>query len=238
MSYLDNYADENFSGFEGDVDVYTGEGDDMLDFAGGTSFADEQRTGRIFVMNITNNTDQVQNAIISPSFATELEGGLILKNGGVTALQRAIGATAASTLTASGSPMPIDYFTAFVKQNPVNLVGMRVSSSVKEQLQQVMTVKEHSPFRQVQSKEYFLSTYISENNYREDIITVPTPDVVLGDETELSLPIMPNAKVTVTLFIGAVLSASSTLRKKVKRATKEISIVGVDNVRRANLLGQ
>ena len=227
---LELYGDENFSSFEGDLDIYTGEGDDFLDFAGGHSFAEEQHTGRIFVMSITNETASAQKVALTKAFATKAGNGLLIAKDG-TIFTDPKGGT---KVTAKGTPTNIVDLQEFLKIAPSNLAGVRIQSTDPSQMHQVMSVQEYSPFRKMESKEIFLGTYVSESNFKDNLITVPTPDVVLGAETELSLTVVPKSTLTITLFVGAVLSQSSALSKKVKRARKHISLVGLPYVKKMN----
>ncbi len=218
MNYLEKYGDANFSeNFVGDIDVYTGYKDEMLNFAGAQSFADEMQAGRIFVMNFDSTLPAAKKVVLLPSFASKLKGRTVIANGIVYADK----ADPTKDLKAVGSPSRIQELHAFLKSVPSNLIGMRVSSTNTDQLQQIMTVEEHSPFSQEKSKEIFLGTHISENSLKDNMVTFATPNVVLGDETEISLNILPG-KTTITFFVGAVLSTSSALRVKTKNAVSNI----------------
>ena len=72
---------------------------------------------------------------------------------------------------------------------------------------------------------------MSENAYRDNLISVPLKDVILGGETELSIDVVANSTMTITFFFGAVISQSSALKRKVNRAIRHISKVGLENAR-------
>ncbi len=232
MKNLDNYLDTNISNFEGDFDIYTGEGDDFLDFAGGKNFTQEKEAGRIFTIKASAATDKYKelNAILLEGYS---EGGVypdqtyLVKEG--TADPQAGG------INGKGSPSTIESFQNFVKHTPVNLIGIRVQSSDSRQMEQTLTIIEKSPFHNPQKKDFFLPTYLNENTYRSDVVTIPTPGVILGPETKIVFPVTRSG-VTITFFVGAVLSSSSALRRKRNRAIKHIQAVGLPEVRRRTVV--
>ncbi len=233
LENLDAYLDTDLSSFEGDADMlYTGESDDFLNFNGAQSFANEVEGARIFVVNF-----DVPDTITAAAKIAVLKG----YEDGNTALPAISGDKVlvgkdgeGKSLFAkvSGSPSSVTGFIEYIKNVPANLVGMRVQSNKPEQLQQVMQFVEKSPFSSPESKDFFLGSFINENTYRDNIVTVPTPGIILGPETELLMNLVPGAKVSVTFFVGAVLSTSSALRKKRIKAISHINAVGLNNVRK------
>ncbi len=216
MTDLALYADENLSNFEGDLDIYTGEDDDFVNFAGARDFINEHKSERVFVMSIDSNVDGVQRVVLVPSYASKLKGASIASNGVIFKNAKN------EEIKGVGSPQTIQLLHEFLKAVPSNLVAMRISSTNSDQLQQILSVEEHSPFKKAESKEMFLGTYISENSYRDNMISFPTPNVVLGPETEISLPIL-KGKTTITFIVGGVLSTSSALRHKTNKAIKQVA---------------
>ncbi|MBW6482827.1 MAG: hypothetical protein K0B10_07180 [Vicingaceae bacterium] len=218
---MDHYASENFSSFEGD-DVYTGDGDHFLNFGGpGISFKNEGNASRSFVMNITNNDKISHTATLTPGYdwvpgqtdpikKYAADGAMLLDGASVL-------------LSGSGSPKTIREFLSFLSKNPSNLAGIRVSSNNNtSQIEQTIIVRELSPFKDLESRTIILGNYTHENNQREKMVTVPTPGVILGPETELILPIMPQSVCTITFFIGGVLSTSGALKHKRAAAVAQL----------------
>ena len=226
---LDAYFDENMSNFEGDADaLYTGEDDDLLNFNGAQSFANEVEGSRIFVANIAATSDLTEALNIAlikgyedgdTSIVTVSDKGNVVVGGKVVA-------------RVSGSPSAFKGFLEYIKNVPANLVGMRIQASTPEQLQQVIKFIEKSPFSSPDSKDFFLGSFINENTYRENIVTVPTPGIILGPETEMIMTLHPETNMSITFFVGAVLSTSSALRKKRKKAISHIKSVGLKNIRK------
>jgi hypothetical protein len=200
----------------------------MLDFAGGSSFATEQHTGRIFVMNIKNDQKDDAKVVLFPSIATDKKA-LVVKDGAI------IGNSTEGYVTSSSASSSIQLLHDYLKIAPSNLVGVKIESTDSSQLSQILTIKEASPFRTMESKEIFLGTYLGADAVK-NIINVPTNGVILGPETELALNIVSGANLNITFFFGAVVSQSTALKKKLVRAVKSISRVGLDRVKPQHLL--
>lgn len=227
---MEDYAQNNFSSFEGNL--YTGEGDHFLDFGGpNVSFASEKNTGRVFVVNITNELATTENVTLIPGYswtpgATDadkkwLVDGDIYSDGG----------SPAKKIIGSGSPKTIKDFLSYISKNPTNLAGIRISSNNSTtQIEQQLTVRELSPFRDLQSNIINAGSYTNERAYKDKMVTVPTPGVVLGPETEIILPVIGNSVCTVTFFCGAVLSTSAALKAKRNMAASSIAAVGLDTI--------
>jgi len=233
LENLDAYLDTNMSNFEGDTDMlYTGESDDFLNFNGAQSFANEVEGARIFVANINAPADM--NGAKKIALLKGYEDGDYsipsAENGTVPV--ESTNPEKKSRIIISGSPSSFIGFLNYVKNVPANLVGIRIQSDKPEQLQQVLQFIEKSPFSSPESKDFFLGSYINENTYRDNIVTVPTPGIILGPETKMLMTVVPGAKTSVTFFVGAVLSTSSALRKKRIKAISHINAVGLNNVRK------
>lgn len=229
MPYLEEFAEENFSGFEGDYDAYTGEGDDFLDFNGhANSFANEVSTQRVYTMVIANTTANVVTVDLFPGYKetdiTPVVDGVLSK------IDSSYAKTELAGVTVSGSPAPIEDFKQFLRLVPSTLNILRVSSTNAQQTQQTLTIEELSPFKKLGTREVYLGSYASENTFKDNMVTVPLPDVIVGPETKISLPILGESTVTLTLFFGATLSTSAGLRNKKKKAVASISAVGVGKV--------
>jgi len=233
VAYFDEYAQRNFSSFEGD-NFYTGQGDHLLDFGGPTeNFATEKNAGRIFVVTITNTYTTNKNVTLIPGYtwkpgdtdATKiwLADGTMLTDG-------------TKVVTGSGSPKTIKEFLSFIAKNPTSVAGIRISSNNNEsQIEQQITVTPLSPWKTLESQNFNAGAYVSENDNRTKMVTVPTPGLIIGSETEVVIPIMAESICTITFFCGAVLSTSSALKAKRNEAIKTIASVGLQNVQLQNL---
>lgn len=232
-SRLQDFANQNFSSFEGES-YYTGEGDEWLDFGGpNQSFASEKSAGRVFVVNITNALSTTETVVFFPGYTWTpgASGNNFLVDG-------AIKTVGDKSITAAGSPKTIKELLSFIMKNPTNLAGIRISSSDATQIQQQMVYKELSPFKDLQSRIIDLGTFTNEDTYRDKMVTVPTPGIIASSEVELSIPIVANSTCSITFFFGAVLSASIALKNKRDIASSTFARVGIQNVQRLHAIKQ
>jgi hypothetical protein len=232
---LERFAAENFSSFEGDANFYTGEGDDMMDFGGpNRSFANETQTGRIFVINLNNALATNETVVLLPGY-TWKPGD----SGNNWLVDGAIKTEGQNSLVGTGSPKTIKEFLSFIMKCPTNIAAIRISSNNSTtQIEQQMTKRELSPFKDLESSIIDLGAYTNEQTYRDKMVTVPTPGLVAGPETYLDLPVIASSICTVTFFCGGVISQSSALRKKRDKAASTFSAVGLNNVRQLHAMRQ
>jgi len=225
--YLEQYADENFSGFEGDSDVslYTGEGDDFLDFEGPTnSFANQNDLSRTFSVSINNAGTTAKKMVIFNGYKKEkvLSDEILMNETG--------GGVAIDPYTVTSNPSSLDELREFLNSNPATLGFIRLNSTNPQQLEQPISLSELTPFRSPQVNDIFLQKFVGENTFRDNIVTVPTPGLIVGSETKLAMTILPGSSITVTFFFGAVLSNASALKSKYRKAASSIAVVGLPNV--------
>ncbi len=213
--------------------IYIGENDDALDFLDGGNFAQENHSGRIIVQTYENKSDKPMTVALFPSYLTDTKN--VLKGQGNLVVDE----NDPSKVLFLGrfSPTSSDNVFAFLKQNAANLVGVRIQSTDARQTQETLRIVKDSPFGTEVSKNVYLNTFISEANYKDNLVTIPTPDVVLGGDTEVSLTIPAKSTTTITAFIGAVSSNAIVLKNKVKKATKDIRKVGgIQNIKEQLML--
>lgn len=224
MDYLENYVENNFSGFEGDFEAYTGEGDDFLDFNGkGVSFANEGATGRVFSMTIINkHTSQTKEVALLPGYLQAVQNGLIAKEGSID-----------SDTTGVGSPNSIDNLLGYLRHTPAHLGMVRIQSTNTLQLNQDLVVEELSPFKSLGNRVIPVANFVRPSQFRDDIVEVPLNGTIAGAEVLLKTKVLPNTSVTYTFVFGAVLSTSVGLKNKQSKAVANITAVGVGNVRKA-----
>jgi len=246
--YLDNYAEENFSGFEGDQDMgmmsaYTGEGDDFLDFDGpGNSFANQKDLQRTFSLHIKNNGSDTRRFVLFNGFKRDAvdTGEIFLLNSGYMGkglshrnpeVALINGETVMTTgYSVSGSPSSLDDLREYIKTSPVVLGFVRIKTNNVLQLENPISLSELTPFRQAEVRNLFLQEFTGENTFRDNIVTVPTPGVILGNETKISMDILPDTAISITFFFGAVFSNSAALKGKQKKAVSSIAAVGLPRV--------
>ena len=86
--------------------TYTGLGDNMLDFGSGSSFLDEDSTGKRFSIKISNAGDADKLLQLNDIIAT-VEGATVINEG-----------TPVADITVKGSPRPVDILVAYLKKYP------------------------------------------------------------------------------------------------------------------------
>lgn len=235
---LENIAkNANFSSFNGEaVDydgdaayegeaLYDGSNDDMLDFGGANSpvrsFLQKQaNSGRIFTMNIQNSgtlgTDKV--IVLNPAYTSEgrAVGAVVVTDGAVQ-----YGALPGDgVITSSGTPKLIQNFLDFVKYNPTQIVGFKVKAqNSSDQLEQAVIIRELSPFKDLESRTIYLSVYQDEDTFRDKVVTVPET-LDFSTQSEVTLNLLKDEKVSITLFVGAILNTAVSLRTKYNKAEK------------------
>lgn len=228
----DGYDDyEEYESFEEDFegDYYTGENDDFVDFGGyNKSFANAGDSGRIFVMTIANTATDARNVYLMPGY-TYYPG----KTGNGIVVDGAFNDAAGGTgCTGSGSPKTILDFYAFLQHCPTHIGGIKIEGSVAAQVSQQLKIEHLSPFKTLEEKIINLGSYQNENTYRDKIVTIPTPDLVLSNQVKITLTIPASCTTTITFLAGGILNPSHAMQQKVSRAKSTIAKVGLAPLKR------
>ena len=225
---LSNFGgdDDSFEGFEG-MSFYTGDNDDFVDFGGtNRNFALESAEGREFVITLTGNATAGSVYIIPGLSYYNNRGanGFINNTSGKD--------TAGNAVTGvQGSPSNVTDFYDFLSYNPVNLLGIKVSSSDASQLDKIIVYEEQSPFRTLQSRNINLGSISDQNTYQDKKGKVATPGLILSNQTRMTLPIPSSATTTITFYCGAVMNSSQALSNKRDKAQNTISTLGATVVK-------
>jgi hypothetical protein len=233
---LRSFAQQNLSNFNGDEDgfegfegmsFYTGDGDDFVDFGGSNrNFALESAEGREFVITLTAPAEG-GNVYIIPGLSyynNRTANGFLTNTGGKTT-------AGAALASAAGSPSNITDFYDFLSYNPVNLLGIKVSSSDASQLDKIVVYEEQSPFRVLTSRNINLGSISDQNTYQDKKGKIATPGLILSNQTRVTLPVPGSATTTVTFYCGAVMNSSQALQNKRDKAQNTISTLGAAAVK-------
>lgn len=234
---IEKFAKKNFSsfnGFEGDLyGYYDGMGDQLLDFGGDyQNFATMANSPRVFTMTV--------------AAAAAADSGLMIKLiPGYTEYRKAIASrtntitdgTFATNFTGSGSPKYIEDFFEYVSRNPIQCYGLKFTSTYAPQIDGgILTIDELSPFRNLEQKIINFGTYTTQDTFRDKVVSIPTPGLVLSDQTQLAFNLLKDTSaqtVTIQFFCGAILNTASTLKRKtemaVATATQNGSAVMIQN---------
>jgi len=204
---LEELARNNFSNYEG----YTGYGDDAVDFDGKEkSFATKIGAGRIFTITIVSGATGTKTVILNAAYTTSENpaSSIVLAEGAV------------SLITTTGSPKSFDNFAAFVARNPILVNGFKVRAKVSAtQLENQITVKHITPFKDAESQIISLSAYQDENTFQDKVVTVPE-EVILSHQTLVYTQILEGETMTITWFCSAILNTALMLQKKRDKAKK------------------
>jgi hypothetical protein len=221
-----NGDEDNFEGFEG-MSFYTGDNDDFVDFGGNNrNFALESAEGREFVITLTAPAEG-GNVYIIPGLSyynNRTANGFLTNTGGKTT-------AGAALASAAGSPSNITDFYDFLSYNPVNLLGIKVSSSDASQLDKIVVYEEQSPFRVLTSRNINLGSISDQNTYQDKKGKIATPGIILSNQTRVTLPVPGSATTTMTFYCGAVMNSSQALHNKRDKAQNSISTLGATVVK-------
>lgn len=231
----------SFDGFDGNQ-MYTGQGDPFIDFQGeGKNFATIGQNDMQFIVNIKNahatETRRVllipgwdfnpmdARMVITPSAGTAV-GVLAPKRGVLSEVALAanlLDLDGKADLTVSGAPKALDLLYKWLQENPTALGALRVSSTDANQVMQTITYRKLSPFKDLETSIINLGMNQSEDTYRDKLVTVSTPGMVLSNQTQLELIVVPNSTCVVTFFFGGSLNTSKLMQSKVNNAVRTIT---------------
>ncbi len=149
-----------------------------------------------------------------------------LMDGKTFAVGETISASATNFLTCSSTSSTIQDFFAFIRSNPTNLIGMRISDNSQDDTQIAMSleVTPKSPFKTLQSTPLYPSTNTDQNSYQKNVVMFNTAGIVLSDQTAIKYRIAPRLAensprtVNLTMICGAVLNPAKALEKKTAKA--------------------
>jgi hypothetical protein len=213
---LSNYDgdDAGRHGFDDDAigydDEYTGFGDDHLDFGGKTiDFANEVSVDRVFTIIIVNGTAATVNVLLCPSYTPSVSANVI--NDGAFIVN----------MTATGAPKTIANLISFIGRNPIKVLAIKVSSTVAQQLAEVINIVPKSPFKTLETNQITLGSFTSEANQNDKMVTVnlTNANYQFDDQTEWNVNV-PVGTSTFTFYFGATLNSARALNQKSQRAHK------------------
>jgi hypothetical protein len=246
-SEIERFAMQNLSSFDGDESYfeggdlmgYTGEGDDMLDFGGpNTSFVNAVDNALVYAIRVNNSSAASRSFYLIPGPqwvpGRAAASGYAVSDG--TAFND-IGAVAG--LTAYGSPNSLEEFYAFLSNNPMQCQAIKIETSETTgftALTTALVIREKSPFRDLQSKTVIPGTYINQETYKDRLVIMPTPGLILCNQLQLQVSIPATTQVTFTFFMGAALNGAIALQKKYTRAQGTIASAGSGNLKRAQVI--
>lgn len=221
-----NYDGDNYDG-----DNYIGMNDDGVDFNGnGKSFITELNSNLTFGFSIVNATAGRQVIAITPTFL-----GTAAKIAAYTG-ETVDGILADGTIKTSvtGASLQtkrkIEYLQNFVARNPTRVTEMTIQADNEAQLEEVITLAQLSPFRDLANNTLLLTNYVDPNQLTQKKAIVPLaiefPEFQLDDQNVLLLPVTVGT-VKVTFKIGAIKNPASELFRKGKKAYSNLRAKGL-----------
>lgn len=190
---LNSEAKKHLAGFTG--------GDYEADFTG--KEAPQFKNARSFTLTIANAVATTESLVIMPGIKYNMEtpeNGLIRE--AAVAAEFASEDGTASTFSCAGAPRDVDTFLQWVRSVPIKLIGAKVKSTVATQLDQRMYVTKQSPFVKTDKTESInLAEYVNEYAQNDKIATVRFNEQ-LDNQTRLTLDVVGNSTLTLTLFFG------------------------------------
>ncbi len=234
---IQQLAQQELSSYDGTLSNFGGSADEWNQFGGygGLDFVDfdgadgaENAAGafpqevrqvqvgkrRMFQFTVTNlMPNDSQDFYLSEGLDYE-QVGTILEDDAALGSIGAVG-----TIDVKGLLKNIKYFRNFFRENPTRVLGFKVSATTSLQIETNVDIEVDSPFHQtLKSRQIVLADYQNENTYRDKVVTVPE-QFQLDRLTKVRMTIAPDTSMTVTLYIGAVLSPSKALHKLAAKAS-------------------
>lgn len=235
-------AFENFSNYAGELQSeqslgddasanYIGEKDPWIDFGGiAKTFADPIAKGRIYTMNFKNtHATQFATILLTPGLLgiyDTVPG--VIKSGTFLPRNASDGFDLSDPnklCIGSGGPGSIELFKAFLQQQPLSVIGMKISASSPDQIEQNFELQRQTPFKTLETRPIFVAAHTDETANKDKVATV-AEQFQLDNETQLSYLLLPNTSVVLTLFCGASLSIAKALKEKSTRAGRNIKMMG------------
>ncbi len=166
-----------------------------------------------YQLTLTNAALATRNALLSP--------GILSNAAGLIATGAFNDTNGDAGLSGAGSPRPINFFNAFTYQNPFVLYGMKIQSTDATQIDQVIGFTPQSPFnRSLQSQDIPIGLYNNQDSQQDKTAFVDLSPyaIILGNQTELLLPVVASSTCTLILFVGPVVNLSAILDAKMSGA--------------------
>lgn len=241
----------SFDGFDGG-NFYTGQGDPFIDFQGeGKNFATIGQNDMQFIVNIRNtHATETRRILLVPGWDFNPMDFRVIPSADTVALAPKAGVLSEDALAAnmldldakanlivSGAPKKLDLLYKWLAENPTALGALRVSSTDANQVMQTITYRKLSPFKDLETSIINLGMNQSEDTYRDKLVTVSTPGMVLSNQTQLEMIIVPNSTCVITFFFGGSLNQSKLMQSKVNDAVRTMRTYSPQVIANAAAIG-
>lgn len=217
--------------YEGEQLMYTGLGDPGVQFEGNaSSFADENKSGLLYTMTLTNTGSAAVDRTIAICPAYFTTAASIKDNNGnaVAAIitdGTIVGAAGTNDiLSGAGKPKPIVDFLAFVKFNPTRFTGLKIQVDNSGQFDEIVYVKQNSPFRTLPDFQLQPNAYKDSTQNDDKRVEIPLENFQMDNNTSVIYTIQAGRTVTLTWFAGAIKNAAAELAQKAEFARANMGI--------------
>lgn len=210
------------SNFGGEMQMYTGAGDDLLDFNGqSTDFSLKKSLDKQFSFKLVNANAATRTAVLFAGYltgnATLAPGQLI--NGAFNDINGDAGLTGSNV-----SAQDIASLQNYLIHNPTRLEAMKIKSTDATQIEESLVYQRLSPFQTEPSVNIRPSDFINQDSNQDKISVFPVA-VQLDDQSKIQLPVVGSSTVVITLYFGASLNPAKGLEVKAQRAQTNINIL-------------
>ncbi|MEQ8628101.1 hypothetical protein [Ekhidna sp.] len=219
-----------------DIEIYTGQDDDMLEFGGSIeNFAGERTLNKQFVFTLANSASATRTAVL---WAGYLKGNSTLAPGQMAdGAFNDTGGNAGLTGSSGVSGKTIAELFAYLEHTPSRVVQMKISSDKQSQIENDLTIEKLNPFRQEQTDYVRSKDYQDQQSFQDKIIIFPT-NVQLDNYTKLSYPCVASSSTSITWYFGASVNVSKVLERRAQKAQRNIQLVGADRVIKGSIAQQ
>jgi hypothetical protein len=214
--------------YEGDV--YVGRNDHAIQFEGNaSSFADEGKTGLIFTMTIANIGSAATDRSIAlcPGYfgaAADIKDSNGNAVAAIVSEGTIVGAAGTNDiLSGKGKPKSITEFLGFIKYNPSRFTGLKILVDNSAQFDNIIYVKQNSPFRNLQDMQIYPNTYKDSTQNDDKRVEIPLENFQMDNNTTVTTVISAGRTVTYTWFVGAIKNSAYELASKAATARMNLS---------------
>lgn len=199
---------------------YIGAGDNLLDFGAEKSFMKEDGCGKIFSINIANqsSSDDIKVALFAGNFSVGdecLDESTPIADG-----------TVATSLTCNGTPEPISTLASYLKANPTRLRAIKIKADNESQLDFPIVYRHINPFHGKVDQKRIPAQYQRSGDNNTKVIELTDINWMLGANNILLTTIGKSRSVVISLVFGASLDTEMGLMKKADEAAQNAAALG------------
>jgi len=204
--------------------TYTGKNDPTIDFGDANHFGDADASNNKFIIKITNTNGADKVIAINQAFNGGVAGNTV--DGVVT------DGAIIDGVTGAGSPKLIEDFKDFIKTGKaIQITKMKIVSTVATQLQSALNLVRKSPFKNEQNRIITIADHTSQGDLNTLMVMV-NEEFQLDTDTDLTVPVVANSTLTITLYVGGILDTNKSLLNKTAAASLNPAVAGLKAARK------